>query len=142
MIPMEFDMGIEVLETLVEVRLPTPDTFLKVKETLTRIGVTSADDTRLYPSCHVFHKQGKYWIVHFKSMLEVDGGHANMSAEDWVRYYTIVKLLNDWGLVELVDPMQLAGKEVNPGKVKIVPYKDKAKWTIIPKYTMSSNKKT
>ena len=124
---------------MVEVRLKQPDDFLKVRETLTRIGVASRTENKLYQSCHILHKQGKYYIVHFKELFLLDGKHSDFSDNDHQRRNRITKLLTDWGLVEAVN--ELTEEEMcSMSQIKILPHKQKADWELIPKYSIGSNK--
>ena len=123
-------------EYFIEVDLPTPDSFLKVKETLGRIGIASKKDNTLYQSCHILHKKGKYYIVHFKEMLELDGKAVELTDDDVARRNTIANLLDDWGLVKLVDYDQTSDPVVSISQIKIVPFKEKTNWTFIQKYTI------
>ena len=124
---------------MVEVRLKQPDDFLKVRETLTRIGVASRTENKLFQSCHILHKQGKYYIVHFKELFLLDGKHSDFSENDHQRRNRITKLLTDWGLVEGV--IEMAEEEMcSMSQIKILPHKDKADWELIPKYSIGSKK--
>ena len=124
---------------MVEVRLSQPDDFLKVRETLTRIGVASRTENKLFQSCHILHKQGKYYIVHFKELFLLDGKHSDFSENDSQRRNRITKLLTDWGLVEAVS--ELKEEEMcSMSQIKILPHKQKADWELIPKYSIGSNK--
>ena len=124
---------------MVEVRLKNPDDFLKVRETLTRIGVASRHENKLFQSCHILHKQGRYFIVSFKEMFMLDGRRADFSIEDARRRNRIAKLLSDWGLVELVK--EIEKEELAPmSQVKIIPFKQKADWELVVKYRMGSRK--
>ena len=126
-------------ENLVEIRLKAPDDFLKVRETLTRIGVASRNEKKLFQSCHILHKQGRYYIVHFKELFLLDGKHSDFSDNDMQRRNRITKLLEDWGLVEVVDPaMILEASSVS--QIKILPHKEKAEWQLVPKYSIGSKK--
>ena len=118
----------------VEVRLKKEEDFLKVKETLTRIGVSSKTENKLYQSCHILHKRGRYAIVHFKEMFILDGLDSDVSDDDIGRRNTIVKLLIEWGLVEAVDPSDYADPQLSLARLKIIPHKDKKDWQLIPKY--------
>ena len=120
---------------LLEVRLKDPDDFLKCKETLTRIGVPSFKDKKLYQSAHVLHKKGKYYIVHFKELFALDGKMSSFNEDDLARRNLIAKLLSDWGLVEVVDASKLVPLAPT-NSVKIVPYKEKNSWTLTAKYTI------
>ena len=125
---------------MVEVRLKNPDDFLKVRETLTRIGVASRHENKLFQSCHILHKQGRYFIVSFKEMFMLDGSRrADFSIEDARRRNRIAKLLSDWGLVDLVK--EIEKEELAPmSQVKIIPFKQKADWELVVKYRMGSRK--
>jgi hypothetical protein len=118
----------------VEVRLKKEEDFLKVKETLTRIGVSSKTENKLYQSCHILHKRGRYAIVHFKEMFILDGLDSDVSDDDIGRRNTIVKLLVEWGLVEAVNPKDYADPQLSLARLKIIPHKDKKDWQLIPKY--------
>ena len=124
---------------MVEVRLKQPDDFLKVRETLTRIGVASRTDNKLYQSCHILHKQGKYYIVHFKELFLLDGKHSDLSENDTQRRNRITKLLTDWGLVEAVNELTEEGM-CSMSQIKILPHREKADWELIPKYSIGSKK--
>ena len=122
---------------MVEIRLNQPDDFLKVRETLTRIGVASRGENRLYQSCHILHKQGRYFIVHFKELFLLDGKVSDFSENDLQRRNRITKLLSDWGLVNVVDEERI--EELAPiNQSKILPYKEKKEWELIPKYSIGS----
>lgn len=117
----------------IKILLPDNENFLKVKETLTRIGVASKNDKTLFQSCHILHKKGLYAIVHFKEMFALDGKNSNISHNDIVRRNTIAKLLQDWGLVTLVNPQEVV--ELVPlNQIKIISFGDKNSWQLIPKY--------
>jgi hypothetical protein len=118
----------------VEVKLKNEEDFLKVKETLTRIGVSSKNDKKLYQSCHILHKRGRYAIMHFKEMFVLDGLDSDMSEDDLGRRNTIVKLLVEWGLIDVVDPIKYAQPQLSLARLKIIPHKEKKEWTLIPKY--------
>jgi hypothetical protein len=124
---------------MVEVRLKQPDDFLKVRETLTRIGVASRSDKKLYQSCHILHKQGRYYIVHFKELFLLDGKHSDFSENDLQRRNRITKLLSDWGLVDVVDEEQI-NNIASVSQIKILPHKEKGEWTLVPKYSIGSKK--
>lgn len=129
------------INELVEVTLPDPDNFLKVRETLSRIGVASKKDKTLYQSCHILHKQGKYYIVHFKELFELDGKPSNMSENDLQRRNTIANLMAEWGLVKLVDPAKTKDNVAPLSQIKILPFKDKNDWQLVSKYTIGKKKK-
>ena len=127
----------DIEKELVEVRLRDDDDFLKVKETLTRIGIPDHANSSLTQSCHILHKRGKYYIVHFLQMFMLDGKHSTFSLEDKARLNYIVSLLLKWNLIEVVDPKQIESP-ILVGKVniKVIPYKEKSKWTLQQKYTL------
>ena len=125
-----------LVDSLVEVRLGEQDDFLKVKETLTRIGVASRKDQSLYQSCHILHKQGKYYIVHFKELFMLDGKHANFSEDDKGRRNAIAALLQEWGLVKIDDTAKIAEPRIALNQIKILPFKEKDQWTLITKYNI------
>lgn len=129
-----------ILETLVEVRLGEEDDFLKVRETLTRIGVASRKDKTLYQSCHILHKQGKYYIVHFKELFALDGKPSDFSEEDKGRRNTITKLLSDWGLIAIVDQEKIAELQTPLNQIKILPFKEKNEWSLVTKYNIGRKK--
>jgi hypothetical protein len=124
---------------MLEVILNEPDDFLKVRETLTRIGVASRKDNMLYQSCHILHKQGRYFITHFKELLLLDGKPSNLMENDIERRNTVATLLSDWGLITIVNTEQ--AKEKAPlRQIKIISYKDKDSWQLCPKYNIGTNK--
>jgi len=125
--------------SLVEVLLREPDDFLKCRETLTRIGVASRTENKLYQSCHILHKQGKYYIVSFKELFLLDGKNSDFSDNDMKRRNRITKLLSDWNLVELVDPSRIEDM-CSMSQIKIIPHKEKSEWELIPKYQIGSKK--
>jgi len=124
------------LNKFVEVRLEEQDDFLKVKETLTRIGVSSRKEKVLYQSCHILHKQGKYYIVHFKEMFSLDGKPSNITENDIQRRNTIARLLEQWGLVEILNNDTIANNVAPIHQIKIIPFKEKDEWELIAKYNM------
>lgn len=124
---------------LLEVILVKPDDFLKVRETLTRIGVSSKAEKKLWQSCHILHKKGKYYIVHFKEMFALDDLPTSISPEDLSRRNTIACLLEEWGLVKIVDKAKTENK-VPISKIKILPYKEKGEWELCPKYHIGKSK--
>ncbi len=126
-------------DSLVEVTLRSPDDFLKCRETLTRIGVASRTENKLYQSCHILHKQGKYYIVHFKELFLLDGKHSDFSDNDLQRRNRITKLLADWGLVDVVNA-EMITEISSVSQIKILPHKEKANWELIPKYSIGSKK--
>lgn len=124
----------------VEIRLGEEDDFLKIKETLTRIGVASRKDKTLYQSCHILHKQGRYVILHFKELFELDGKASNFSDEDKGRRNTIAKLLEDWDLIKIVEPEAVKKPIAALNQIKILPYKEKTDWTLVAKYSIGKRK--
>jgi hypothetical protein len=122
---------------MLEVTLNEPDDFLKVRETLTRMGVASRKENKLFQSCHILHKQGRYFIVHFKELFLLDGKKSNLEENDLLRRNTIATLLADWGLVQIVDKSQVA--ECAPlRQVKIISHRDKHEWELCPKYNIGN----
>ena len=132
---MNFDIN-----NLVEVRLSNPDDFLKVRETLTRIGVASKKDKILYQSCHILHKQGRYYIVHFKELFALDGKPSNFSESDIARRNTITNLLKEWDLVEIVHPAQTENPISPISQIKVLPFKEKDEWELVAKYNIGKKK--
>ena len=127
-------------EQMVEVVLREPDDFLKVRETLTRIGVASRKEKKIYQSCHILHKQGRYYLVHFKELFALDGKHANLTLNDVQRRNRIAQLLADWGLVEIVDVEKI--QQIAPlNQIKVLAYKDKQDWILETKYNIGAKKK-
>jgi len=122
-------------DSMLEVTLPEPDNFLKVRETLTRIGVASRKDKTLYQSCHILHKQGRYFIVHFKELFALDGKEANITISDIERRNTITGLLADWGLLKIVI-LSKAEERVSLSQIKVVSFKEKLEWTLTAKYNI------
>jgi len=128
-------------DKMVEVILNEPDDFLKVRETLTRIGVASRKEKKLYQSCHILHKQGRYFITHFKELFALDGKHANLTVNDVQRRNRIIQLLADWGLIGVVDADKI--QDIAPlNQIKVLTYKDKNDWVLETKYNIGSKKKT
>ena len=122
-------------DKMVEVLLNEPDDFLKVRETLTRIGVASRKEKKLYQSCHILHKQGRYFIVHFKELFALDGKHANLTSNDVQRRNRIARLLADWGLISIVKDTSIA--DIAPlNQIKVLAYKDKGDWILEQKYNI------
>ncbi len=127
-------------DQMLEVVLNEPDDFLKVRETLTRIGVASRKEKKLYQSCHILHKQGKYFIVHFKELFALDGKHANLTINDVQRRNRITQLLADWGLIGVVDVTRI--QDIAPlNQIKVLSYKDKGDWILETKYNIGGKKK-
>ena len=132
---MMYDIG-----EMIEITLKEPDDFLKVKETLTRIGVASRKEKTLYQSCHILHKQGKYYIVHFKELFALDGKPTNYSENDQARRNTIANLLSEWGLIVLVNSERSSELVVPLNQLKILAYKEKDEWALTAKYNIGSKK--
>jgi len=126
-------------DQMIEVTLKEPDDFLKVRETLTRIGVASRKEKKIYQSCHILHKQGKYYIVHFKELFALDGKRANLFVNDVQRRNRITQLLSDWGLITIVDPEKIADS-APLSQIKVLSYKDKGDWTLESKYNIGKKK--
>jgi hypothetical protein len=131
----------ELLDSLVEVKIAEEEDFLKIKETLTRIGVASRKERKLYQSCHIFHKQGKYYIVHFKEMFTIDGKPSNFSEEDKGRRNKIIQLLQEWNLLKVVEPEKIIEPIASMSQIKIINHKEKDDWTLEAKYNMGRKKK-
>ena len=126
---------------MVEVTLNEPDDFLKVRETLTRIGVASRKEKKLYQSCHILHKQGRYYIVHFKELFALDGKKANLFENDVQRRNRVTQLLQDWGLVKIVESSKV-NDSAPLSQIKVLSYKDKGDWTLESKYNIGKKKTT
>ena len=126
-------------ESMLEVKLKEPDDFLKIRETLTRIGVASRKERKIFQSCHILHKQGRYFIVHFKELFALDGKKSNIMTNDIERRNTISQLLSDWGLIELVGTIT---EKAPLSQIKVLPYKDKKEWILEPKYNIGKKKVT
>jgi hypothetical protein len=124
------------IEDMIEVTLQNRDDFLKIRETLTRIGVASKKDKVLYQSCHILHKQGKYYIVHFKELFALDGKPTDITDNDLARRNSIVLLLRDWGLVDIVNEDKIGELQVGLSQIKIINFKEKDDWELIPKYNI------
>jgi len=123
--------------SMLEVTLNEPDDFLKIKETLTRIGVASRKDNKLYQSCHILHKQGRYFIVHFKELFLLDGKKSNLEENDIARRNTIATLMSDWGLLT-IDKKDSASPLASLRQIKIIPFKEKSNWELCPKYNIGN----
>jgi hypothetical protein len=130
-----FDVG-----SLLEITLKNEDDFLKVKETLTRIGVSSKKENKLYQSCHILHKRGKYYIVHFKELFSLDGLPSDINETDIGRRNTIAKLLEEWGLLGVVDKDKMNSILTPVNQIKIIPHKEKNEWELCPKYHIGKKK--
>jgi len=128
------------IEEMVECTLKEPDDFLKIRETLTRIGVASRKDKTLFQSCHILHKQGRYFIVHFKELFALDGKPTNFSENDQARRNTIANLLSEWGLILLVNSERTSELTVPLNQLKILAYKEKEEWTLTAKYNIGNKK--
>ena len=127
-------------EQMVEVHLSEPDDFLKVRETLTRIGVASRKEKKIYQSCHILHKQGRYFIVHFKELFALDGKHANLTQNDVQRRNRIIQLLCDWGLITVLNADKIT--DIAPlNQIKVLAYKEKNDWILETKYNIGKKKK-
>ena len=123
-------------DSMLEVTIKQPDDFLKVRETLTRIGVASRKDKTLYQSCHILHKQGRYFIVHFKELFLLDGKKSNFEVNDVARRNTIATLLSDWGLIQFAKKEELQMAPLR--QIKIIPFKEKSTWELCPKYNIGN----
>ena len=127
-------------DQMIEITLNEPDDFLKVRETLTRIGVASRKEKKIYQSCHILHKQGRYYIVHFKELFALDGKHANLTQNDVQRRNRIIQLLCDWGLVTVITPEKVT--DIAPlNQIKVLAYKEKGDWILETKYNIGAKKK-
>ena len=127
-------------DQMIEVTLNEPDDFLKVRETLTRIGVASRKEKKIYQSCHILHKQGRYFIVHFKELFALDGKHANLTQNDVQRRNRIIQLLSDWGLITVISPDNIT--DIAPlNQIKVLAYKEKGEWILETKYNIGKKKK-
>ncbi|HIA12497.1 MAG TPA: translation repressor protein [Flavobacteriales bacterium] len=128
------------LNDLVEIELEEQDDFLKIRETLTRVGVASRKNQTLFQSCHILHKKGKYYIVHFKELFALDGKPTNLTENDIARRNTIANLLAEWGLLSLSDAEKSKSPSVTLNQIKIIPFKDKIEWTLESKYNIGKRK--
>lgn len=131
-----------VVDSLVEVRLKNAEDFLKIKETLSRIGVASKKEHVLYQSCHILHKQGKYYITHFKELFLLDGKASDLDDNDIGRRNTIANLLEEWGLLEVVSEERVMNPIAPLSQIKIISFKEKGEWTLVPKYTIGKKRTT
>lgn len=127
-------------DAMLEVDLILPDNFLKVRETLTRIGIASRKDKKLFQSCHILHKQGKYFIVHFKELFALDGKESDITMSDIERRNCIAELLQDWGLLKILDKSK-AEPKASLSQIKVVSFKEKAEWELVPKYNIGGIKR-
>ena len=133
-------MNDTLIEAMVEVKLNEPDDFLKVRETLTRIGIASRKEKTLFQSCHILHKQGKYYIVHFKELFALDGKTTNFTENDTARRNSIANLLSEWELITLVEPDKSAEPTVPLSQLKILAFKEKDEWDLTPKYNIGNKR--
>ena len=131
---------IEILNSLVEVKIAEEEDFLKIKETLTRIGIASRKEKKLFQSCHIFHKQGKYYITHFKEMFALDGKQTDFSDEDKGRRNKIIELLSDWRLLTVVNPDVIKAPLASMSQIKIINHKEKGDWILESKYNIGRKK--
>ena len=129
-----------LIDTFLEVKLPSDEDFLKIKETLTRIGIASKNDKKLYQSCHILHKQGHYYIVHFKELFALDGKSTDFTNDDKLRRNAIALLLQEWGLVSIVSFGSQELERAPLSQIKILPFKEKNQWTLVAKYTIGRKK--
>lgn len=127
------------ISNLVEVTFPEKDDFLKIRETLSRIGIASRRDQELFQSCHILHKRGKYYIVHFKELFQLDGKPTNLIESDIARRNTIIGLLEQWNLVELVDKSKILDPIAPLSQIKIIPFKEKSEWKLTTKYSIGNS---
>ena len=128
-------------DQMIEITLNEPDDFLKVRETLTLIGVASRKEKKIYQSCHILHKQGRYYIVHFKELFALDGKHANLTQNDVQRRNRIIQLLSDWGLITIMNVSKIT--DIAPlNQIKVLAYKEKHEWILETKYNIGKKKKT
>ena len=129
----------EQVKDLVEITFPEKDDFLKIRETLSRIGVASRKDKELFQSCHILHKKGKYYIVHFKELFKLDGKQTNFDEGDLGRRNTIVDLLRQWNLVKVLDSNQISEPRAPLSQIKVIPFKEKSEWILTQKYSIGNN---
>ena len=129
-----------LIDTLVQIELPNDESFLKIKETLTRIGIASRKEKKLYQSCHILHKQGKYYIVHFKELFMLDGKINNFDEGDKSRRNTIANLLEQWGLVKVVNPKVVDDPVAPLSQIKILSHSEKDQWELVAKYSIGKKK--
>jgi hypothetical protein len=129
------------INELVEVTLPNPDNFLKIRETLSRIGVASKKDKTLYQSCHILHKQGRYYIVHFKQLFLLDGKQSDFTEDDRARLNTIANLLSEWELLSLVNQSKSSNPVSPLSQIKIISHKEKSEWNLVPKYNIGKKRR-
>ena len=132
---------VDIVDDLIEVKLKNPEDFLKIKETLTRIGVASKKTNTLFQSCHILHKKKKYYIVHFKELFKLDGKNSDLSESDIARRNAIVNVLEDWNLLEIVNPEKTKETIISIKQIKILPHKEKKNWNLEAKYNIGKTKK-
>ena len=130
---------IDLVKDLVEITFPEKDDFLKIRETLSRIGVASRKEKELFQSCHILHKKGKYYIVHFKELFKLDGKQTNFDESDLGRRNTIIDLLRQWNLVKVLDSNQISQPRAPLSQIKVIPYKEKLEWKLTQKYSIGNN---
>ena len=130
---------LESVKDLVEITFPEKDDFLKIRETLSRIGVASKKEKELFQSCHILHKRGKYYIVHFKELFKLDGKQSNFDESDVARRNTIIDLLRQWSLVKVLDPKRIEEPRAPLSQIKVIPYKEKQQWKLTQKYSIGTN---
>ena len=130
---------IDLVKDLVEITFPEKDDFLKIRETLSRIGVASRKEKELFQSCHILHKKGKYYIVHFKELFKLDGKQTNFDESDLGRRNTIIDLLRQWNLVKVLNPQQILDPRAPLSQIKVIPYKEKLEWKLTQKYSIGNN---
>ena len=133
------DENLESVKDLVEITFPEKDDFLKIRETLSRIGVASRKEKEIFQSCHILHKRGKYYIVHFKELFKLDGKQSNFDESDIARRNTIVDLLRQWSLVKVLDPKRIEEPRAPLSQIKVIPYKEKNQWKLTQKYSIGTN---
>ena len=130
---------IDLVKDLVEITFPEKDDFLKIRETLSRIGVASRKEKELFQSCHILHKKGKYYIVHFKELFKLDGKQTNFDESDIGRRNTIIDLLRQWNLVKVLNPQQILDPRAPLSQIKVIPYREKNEWKLTQKYSIGNN---
>ena len=128
----------DLIQDLVEITFPEKDDFLKIRETLSRIGVASRKEKELFQSCHILHKKGKYYIVHFKELFKLDGKQTNFDESDVGRRNTIIDLLRQWSLVKVLNPQQILDPRAPLSQIKVIPYKEKTEWKLTQKYSIGN----
>lgn len=129
----------DLIQDLVEITFPEKDDFLKIRETLSRIGVASRKEKELFQSCHILHKKGKYYIVHFKELFKLDGKQTNFDESDIGRRNTIIDLLRQWNLVKVLNPQQILDPRAPLSQIKVIPYREKNEWKLTQKYSIGNN---